>query len=597
MRTTFAKPIRLCIAAGAVACLIFAVRADAQPTARERWLRAESGAVVVYSSAPRGKTRDIAEAIVELRNVLDWLAGGETGSAPEEAITVYAFGSERAMRPYLRAPPARDIRMMTESYIGIDRVHVALNATEPPVEVLPWVHRAYVGYRLLRRNPNLPYWARLGLAGFNSTFSVEREGTVRLGLPDQQMLRRLRTRSWVPLPQLFQLDASSPALEHGETLGLVQAQSWLITHLLMTGGGGESRASDVYGSLAQGIPPEEAIRNAFGEDLAAFERRLQGYSRGSTMSYMVLHPELPRPAVTVTPVSRNEVLLRLGRYLVETHEPVPVAFAEAHLEPLVGEEGWQGDALAALAELRHQVGRGDEAGALFEQALAAAPREAMSYYFYARFLADSGGEAALPSRRAALERAVELDPELGQAWADLAQTCEAIGDDAAAVAALERAVDLLPDQPVVAYNLAITRLRLGELERARETVTRYLAGPARQQLARRALDQIERVELVEATNRAIQDGDPEEAISLYRQAVERADDPASRARMQAELEQLERQVARQRQAEMFNQAVAAYNSQDPDRARTLVEELLAQSPEPDLAAQAQQLLEALNPPD
>lgn len=576
--------------------LLAAVAAAGQPSPNETWRRAESGAIVVYSSAPEAKTRELVEAIVELKGVLDWLDGSEAASVGEEAITLYAFGSTRAMKPYLRSPPGRDIVMMSESYIGSERVHVALNATAPPPEVLPWVHQAYIGYRLSRRHPHLPYWARLGLARFHSTFTVEGNGAVRLGLPDRDLLSRLRTHSWIPLPQLFQLDAASPALDHAETLGLVQGQCWLIAHLLMTGGGGESRAGSVYGALERGIPPEEAIRAAFGEGLDAFEKRLVTYARGRTMAYVTLRPELPRPQVTVGPADHQEVLFRLGRYLVETHDPVPVAFAEAHLQPLVDSESWRGDALAALAELRHRAGRKDEARRLFEQAMAAVPKEAMSFVVQARFLAEAGGATDLAARRAALERAVAIEPGFGEAWASLAEALDALGDDTAAASALERAVELLPDQPTLAFNLAVTKVRLGDVQAARDVVDRHLGASPRQDLARDALAEIQRAELVAASNRAIESGDVNEAVGRYREAIAAATEPGSRARMEAELAQLERQAERQRQIELFNRAVAAYNARDLEGARLLIDELLAQGPEAAIEARARDLLAELERP-
>lgn len=89
-------------------------------------------------------------------------------------------------------------------------------------------------------------------------------------------------------------------------------------------------------------------------------------------------------------------------------------------------------------------------------------------------LAASEGEASTGGRgllEEAVQRAREATataPELGLAWARLAQVQRRSGDPAAAIQAYQRAISLDPGQPEWQQNLAAAQLLAGDLEGARQ---------------------------------------------------------------------------------------------------------------------------------
>ena len=505
----------------------------AQPSAKTTWVKAETPRITVYSSARAAKTRELLLAMEQLGAVMSNF--GEVYEGPEPPTVVLAFDRGRDMEAYLSSPPQKGITTMVEYGIGAHGTMMVMNASAVTDEVLPWAYRAQLGQDIVRRYPRLAFWARTGLTHFYATMQVERNGKVRIGRPDARHLRRLRDYSWIPLEQLFRLDRQS--LRQGDVVSQFQAQAWILTHYVMTGGGGDpSLGGRFYGALGQGLAPEEAIRAVFGAGVSDFQGQLQRYARGLTLKYFTIEIEnLPEGGYEVTPVSREEILLRLAQYLVRTIEPVPVETAEKHLLPILDHPELGADALMTLAEVRESSGRMDEAGELYSRGLAAGPREAMSYYAYALFL--DADEGAMEERRGLLKRAVTLAPWMGDAWARLALTYHA-GKPAEAAQHLLRALRLEPNRGDLALNLVTAYLNLEDPAAARDVVGRLLVGAERSRERSTAEREISRFEQrarynaqVDAFNEAvakINDGRREEGQKLLEELLAETEDEKMR---------------------------------------------------------------------
>jgi tetratricopeptide (TPR) repeat protein len=514
----------------ALVLLLFAsLQAGAQPPASDTWVKAETPRISVYSNGRAAKTRELLLAMEQLGAVMSNF--GEPYEEPEPPTVVLAFDRSRDMEAYLSSPSGKGVTTMVEYGIGAHGTMMVMNASAVADEVLPWAYRAQLGQDIVRRYPRLSLWARTGLTHFYATMQVEKNGKVRIGRPDAGHLRRLRDYSWIPFEQLFRLDRRS--LRQGDVVSQFQAQSWVLTHYVMTGGGGDpSLGGKFYGALGLGLAPEEAIRAVFGLGISDFQTQLQRYARGLTLKYFTIEiPNLPEGGYDVTPVEHEEILLRLGQYLTRTIKPVPVEIAEKHLLPVVDHPTFGADALMALAEVREISGRSAEARELYARGLAAEPREARSYYAYARFLGENG--EALEERRTLLEKTVALAPWMGDAWGRLALTYHA-SDPGAAVEHLRRALRLDPDRTDLARNLVTAHLNLGEVAAARDVVARLLVGAERSRERSSAESDIARFETtarhnaeVDAFNDAvamINDGQREEGRRLLQELLAETDD-------------------------------------------------------------------------
>jgi superkiller protein 3 len=97
------------------------------------------------------------------------------------------------------------------------------------------------------------------------------------------------------------------------------------------------------------------------------------------------------------------------------------------------------------------------------QFLGDSPDAAFPLYLRAKIHADRNEPE---KARAALERAVGLRPDFGEAWSDLGAVRKSLGDDAGALAAYRRSVQADPANAVSQYRLGAECLRQGRLEEA-----------------------------------------------------------------------------------------------------------------------------------
>src|SRR5439155_1233507 len=82
--------------------------------------------------------------------------------------------------------------------------------------------------------PEAPLWLNEGLAEYLSTFTATAD-RAQAGAPVQAHLDWLRTHDLMPLPELFAIGAGSAAYHEGDRRGTFYAQSWLLTHMILSG--------------------------------------------------------------------------------------------------------------------------------------------------------------------------------------------------------------------------------------------------------------------------------------------------------------------------------------------------------------------------
>jgi Flp pilus assembly protein TadD len=202
--------------------------------------------------------------------------------------------------------------------------------------------------------------------------------------------------------------------------------------------------------------------------------------------------ELLRAAIRKHPTDADALLL-LGSILAEagqTGEAIPLLREGVRLRPkaaiahnalgealkAAGDTSAARDAFRKAVELdprfaqaRENLGRtllqsGDLAGAAAQldraiQLLGETETAADARYLRARVHTQSG---EFKQAEIELRRAVELRPAFAEAWSDLGQARESLGDDTGALAALERAVQINPDGPVAQTRLGSLYLQLGK---------------------------------------------------------------------------------------------------------------------------------------
>jgi tetratricopeptide (TPR) repeat protein len=254
---------------------------------------------------------------------------------------------------------------------------------------------------------------------------------------------------FIPLKELLAVDQNSALYNEGSRRSIFYAESWVLTHYLMTEApSGPALISRYTGAIAGGAAPEQAFAATFGMTPAAFEPRLQEYiHRKMMMSRVVPMTEPVRAAApTARVLSRGEADAWLGDLQLRIARSDEAA---RRIEGAVASEPDTAAAQLALARLRLSQNRPDEAWPSLDRASRLAPDDAAIQYgagvAWLQYLesASDGTRADLDQRaHDALTRAVTLVPNAPDAFAWLAYAemrAQAWSDAAKAIA---RAIEL-----------------------------------------------------------------------------------------------------------------------------------------------------------
>jgi tetratricopeptide (TPR) repeat protein len=109
------------------------------------------------------------------------------------------------------------------------------------------------------------------------------------------------------------------------------------------------------------------------------------------------------------------------------------------------------------------------------------PENASANYYYAATLSRTS-----PQARALLEKAVRLDPKLGDAFLLLGIVYAEEGDLTKAISAYQSAIDATPPMEESHYRLALAYRKIGETAKAQKEIQLY------QQLSQKSVQQLER---------------------------------------------------------------------------------------------------------
>jgi tetratricopeptide (TPR) repeat protein len=145
-----------------------------------------------------------------------------------------------------------------------------------------------------------------------------------------------------------------------------------------------------------------------------------------------------------------EDVIEVLRRAVAAHQGGRLAEAEAGYRAVLKRQATQVDALNLLGVLLSDRGETAAAVALFDRALAAAPRFAAASFNKANALAGSGDTAGA---EAAYRTALKLKPDDAAAWVNLGALLHRAGRLEDAIAALREATRLSPQDPRGHFNL------------------------------------------------------------------------------------------------------------------------------------------------
>lgn len=583
---------------------------------RDRWIRVETAHYTLFSDAPETRTVDIGNSLERFRAVLTSFLPDLAG-APIRPTYVYVFGSGKDFLPYkLRregAPTdhagfflARDVA----DYVTI----------EAPSEetALGIVYHESAHQLLHDRLPSAPLALGEGLAEYYATFKSDGR-VAKIGLPIERHVSWLALHTPIPLRDLLSADARDDPYQAGDAMHTFYAESWALVHDLLRGNPERRPQLETFLRRLQGGEGlDDAFRGAFGTTYEDLLKEVRAYLARRRFPYQeVKFSEAFRVDLTVrvAPLGRGETLCSLGDLLAHI-DPERSSEAEDHFREAIRIDPGSGCGHAGLGSLRYQAGRYAEAAPELERAVSLDPVDFTAGYLYGQTLlqlsqdegsgAGGAGAGALVQRaraREVLARVVRLRPDFAAAYVALgAAHVFPDGEARVGIEMLEKARRMLPGRTDVVANLVYLYLRDGTRDKAQELVDTVLAkggDPDRLEGARLALSEYDRMQEARRLQATAKPDDigrsadwNRKLLDILQKALDDAPDPEARKRLEAQIEILKRsdRTDYNRQVAVFNKAVELANRRDYALAIGLLENLLPDVKDPDLARQVAEML-------
>jgi len=579
-----------------------------------RWLRLETPNFTFLGEVPEARLRAIAARLEAFRGTLETLHPGSTGSPRQTSIYVFASaangrsftGHDAGGTGHLGVNPPYDVG----NYVA-----VAAPVDDPPLEIL---YHSYAHQFLDDGFPRLPLLVTEGLAGFYTGFTVIPEGTL-VGMVNSDHVQWMRQHADWSLNALLGLDAA--ALHYATTIEQQTfiAGSWVFMHYLVSGSGDARIGVPVFlAALQRGTQPDDAAQAGFGTNLDGLQAAVTRYVQANRFLAMRITDPKARPdagAWRATPMTRDAILAALGDLIVHVG-PERDAEAEAYFRAALQLNPDQARAHSGMGYLRYARGRYAEAIPALEKAVEI-DADAMPCYLLARSILRINARATVTAgapppwmarARLLLARATTLRPGFAAPYVTLGTThIRPDGDPRAGIEMLEKARALLPARTDIAGNLVYLYLRTGDLARAQAMTERVIAPSGDAQAlqaaraavatykedvaARKSLERKPLTPAEEAGARAIDT----KMIQVLRDSLKTMTDPATRERIESEIASREAalQPGAKSWAEIYNEAIAHANKREYTEAIAMLEDLLKEKLNPDLAEQVKTTLDRL----
>jgi hypothetical protein len=412
--------MKRCISLATIFISLLATHAVSFAAKPNTWIEVKTAYFIVVSNANERDTHRVAEQFEMIRAVFaDYFGRNGTSDPP---ITILAAKDEATLRTLLPQfwdnknsmhPAGIFLNGGDGNYIVL-RLDVSLNgAAAVPYEP---VYHEYVHYRMRNLRSQLPLWMVEGLAEFYGNTSMD-GSQVLLGAPNSRNLMLLRQKALLPVDTLFDVDASSPYYHEEGRTSIFYAESWALTHYLISRDWKEKthRVTDFVALLQKGVNQREAATRTIG-DAAALDLAVKSYIKNESFTVVKQdQPTIDESHFQTRGISEAESLVVRGDFMAhdrQYHE------AQKMLEEALKMDPKLGGACESMSFLNLTQGNVTEASKLASQALTLNPQSLRANYYVAVTLMASGvrDEQTLSKAESSLRTVLKINAEFAPAY-------------------------------------------------------------------------------------------------------------------------------------------------------------------------------------
>lgn len=388
----------------------------------ENWVEVRSAHFVVVSNASEKQTQNVADEFERMRAVFEKAfprAQADAGSP----ITVIAVKSEK---DFSTLEPEADLakgQLKRTGYFlrAADSNFILLRLDAGGQHPFAVVYHEYTHYLTRKAGEWMPLWLNEGLAEFYQNTEIRDKDAV-LGAPSAENIYLLRENRLLPLATLFTVDHASPYYHEENKGSIFYAESWALTHYLMTRDFGENttKLKEYMELVAQKVDAVTAATRAFG-DLNALQKTLENYVRRFSFGQLKTRGPVTISDVEfkVRPLTFAQAAAVRGEFLAYNQRG---AEARALLEVVLREDPNNVSAHETMGYLAFRQGNLEDARKWYEKAVKLDSRSYLAHYYFAA-MAMTG--ARLEPEEAvrvenSLRTAIKLNPSFAPAYDRLA---------------------------------------------------------------------------------------------------------------------------------------------------------------------------------
>lgn len=386
--------------------------------ARAEWREASSDHFLIYADAGEEWTRKFADRLERFDAMMRLRSNLKT--APEQRsnrLVVYILDSPEAVAKI--CGNCRNVAGFYSPRVGGSVVYTARTRGDGPLSLdAETILFHEYSHHLMLENFAVAYpsWFIEGYAEYNSTFEVERDGSMLVGAPARHRAYSLILGDKLPITELLDRAARMT----GEQIGVFYGRAWVLTHLLLTDPARAGQLAKYLKAFAEGKKSIDAATEAFG-DLRALDRDISR-AIGKPFAYKRFPAAAIKPVTvamrTLTPgeAATMPVRLRSDRGVDRKAALALLPEAQKRAAPFPADPGAQ----EVLAEAEFDAGNWAAAEAAADRALAADPKRLQALIYKGRSVmrrtveAKATDDAAWGEVRRWFIRANKVDPNAAE---------------------------------------------------------------------------------------------------------------------------------------------------------------------------------------
>jgi len=416
------------------------------------WIEVRSPNFSVITDAGEKRGREVALRFEQMRYVFGTLIGKDKVSVPVP-LQILAFRNTKGFRQFMPLWKGKPITAAGLYQGGEDRNFILLDlSTYDPYSV---VFHEYAHLLLNGNFPPTQPWFDEGFAEYYRSIKISGNEMVLGGTPEGTA-DSLRENRFFRVADLFSVAHNSSLYnESGDHRSMFYAQSWLVVHYLFDKN--KLHAASAYFDLVKNrhVAVPQAIEQAFGVTPQQFDSDIQKYYRGN--SVRGLKDKIPSFETALYNSQKLKVPDVQAVFAdVHLHSPDYLDKALAEYEAILNSDPNHAASHRGLGYAYLQKGDLANAAQHFSRAAALDSNDARVHYYTAMLMnREGGGKIDRPGDMLIhLQRAIQIDPTLADAYHLLAIVQVTNGSPAEALQSINAALRLSPRNDYYTATLA-----------------------------------------------------------------------------------------------------------------------------------------------